>query len=1111
MTHRRGQLLCSALIMLMVCPHAVGESELTSQEVKDRRVDQVALAAQDRAINKLTLLAPRFEKSDRLEGVLARLVEANQQAAKIEFRLAHGRAQLANREVDLSRYESRLRSVAAAASLLIARFPESEEIDSIYLSRAHAYKELKQKVLAEQDFGFVANHSPQTDASTQANLNLGELATEDGKYRKAIAYLEEIEAMPADEHYPFALYQMAWAYFNLDDIPTAITYLRRQVDYYRKKAKNADSSLSVSDQAFQEQSLRDLVAFYFSRYEKNDPQFPIATALQTFREWEPGPYLGRMMVHFSGLLRSRNRLDGLENWKSQVVRQESRRPETLEVVTSYFEYVAEKKLLGPLRAAQTDFNRLSEANGPELRKAAVYSSILNRILQTAAGLQNLVTQKLKADEASELRKLLATVYSTFVDLSTDQDPKVVQARYNLAEIFFAEKDFETAARQYHWLMVNGGKTCPLDPPAASLRAIVSLYQSLRAKDILPKDLRAVTPAGSRSPDTGALKSQLGEWVDGILTHLTDFGRTPAGFETYEYEAYRILYADGQTRAAVEGMQDMVEARPSSPISLPAANLVLDSYLLEKNWERTLKTVERFQKCPALGDTAFRNRIRDLPNEVAFRLIENTVAAGEDDKVVTLSKDYLQRYGNSRWTPHVLWLASRTATKKGDLSTARLWLSNLLNRFPRAEHRALALLARAELFEKLYDFDSATKDYEAFLSDAGLSKNINEDHHVDQRFFFTAWLAKKPPLLDCSRYADEPINRECDRYHGLLAWATSVTESKAVDKALKGYAENGPIWAAVSLRAEPKDLPLEKRIRLAKTLAKHWKDADPLIQFVLIPALNRTLPETFAVSQRALPRLAPLKPKTRAIVRRIALVREVEEAAGEVMDVPWAQVKISVLDSVGELYRDFTEELSRLPAPKGLSPEELESYQSSVSEILAPFQEKWKTIRTQVKELAAKSAVNPAAVTGLSKDFSRNVASKTDEVTWIRDFLKGPAEPDTAARDRNDSAQELRRMWAEALQEKAWARLAYFFQELKEKAKLPETTLNVMQAVALFRAGAQAEAIAELEANKSGLEPSQRYLADKLLAAWYASSTLLDKAKTLEMALQQTREERTWKR
>ena len=70
---------------------------------------------------------------------------------------------------------------------------------------------------------------PELEETSPAYLSLAEFAINANNHPLAITYLKELEKRPEDPHYPFALYKLAWSYYNIKDTAHAMSYAERQI------------------------------------------------------------------------------------------------------------------------------------------------------------------------------------------------------------------------------------------------------------------------------------------------------------------------------------------------------------------------------------------------------------------------------------------------------------------------------------------------------------------------------------------------------------------------------------------------------------------------------------------------------------------------------------------------------------------------------------------------------------------------------------------------------------------------------------------------------------------------------------------------------------------
>ena len=255
-------------------------AKAVSNEQRDREVDQVALGAQDLAISRLQSLLKKHRDSSQEAVFLSKLADIQQQKAAIQFRLAHGAASRGGKALDLSAHHKTMSQSIASLDRLIARYPNFEEIPHAYFARGKAYEEIENKAKAGQDYLYLVQKFPTAEDSTSAH------AARRVRHRRqrpprAITYLKEVEKRPEDPHYPFALYKLAWSYYNLKQIPESLGYAERQIAFYSDRAKRVETGFdaTASDIALRENTLLDVAVFYFEGYEQKSPAYSVDKAM----------------------------------------------------------------------------------------------------------------------------------------------------------------------------------------------------------------------------------------------------------------------------------------------------------------------------------------------------------------------------------------------------------------------------------------------------------------------------------------------------------------------------------------------------------------------------------------------------------------------------------------------------------------------------------------------------------------------------------------------------------------------------------------------------------------------------------------------------------------
>lgn len=1030
---------------------AFGSMGIFAGEKEDRKTDRLGLELQKDVITKLSALVKKHHGRPEEATLLTQLIEAHQAASEFEFRLAHYESNTKGIPVSLAKYEKRLDDVVSTATLLITQFPYGEDLDRIYFARGQAYQELKNIPLAKKDYELIAERYPETTYAIRGNLALASFSTEANDPRSAIVYLKRVEKYPNDTHYPFALYQTAWSYYNLLEIPAGLSYLKRYVEYYQNKmGEDPQIKLSASEQAYYEHGIRDVVTFYYMGLEKKQPDFTVGNALSTFKKYDSSPALGKMLVSFAKHLRTGSLIPELVDWKNIVIQEENSLSESLDVVLVYFDYMILKYGITSASASTSDIVELNKKTKDGINKFASYAAAASTLLKTANTIQLKITETKDRTEAIKLSQILKTVYNTFLTVADKEDPRVAQVHHNHAETLFKLENFEESATEYAWVLEHWTPKIGPTKNEISVKQISARYQTLLAKGELPKTLSPSLYKGEETLDLSKLSKLSNEWVTWVDRHLKEFGRTPVAIENFEHESNRLLYSAGQKRAALERMSKFVNERPNSKFSLAAVSLILDTYMLNQDWELAETASIQFAALNNLGTPEFRAKLSKIPDDTSYKLVEKAYQAKDFPKVLLLSQKYLDTRSNSSQMPACLFLASRAAEKMSDTKKSLFYLNELLTRYPKSDNRGDALLARAAIKETEYDFDAASQDYREYFSQ-NEKQTGNTQKDLLKRFWFVNWLSQSPKKITCP--TDGTLSQECDRYRALVSLSsdTEVPEKETVKKGLNAPNEIRPLWAALALQKRAK-VGFKDRLELASVLAKEWKSLDPLIQFTLIPVLNQNLPQAFALSREELSKIAPLEANSKAISRRIKLIQTMETAAGVAVSLPWIHAKASVLNDISGIYLDFSNQLAHLPVPKDYSAEEKAEYTKSVNELVGPFKEKSAQIKKQADELGL------GKLTELGATASMDLFEKTGDGSWKKDPLWV--------------------LWTQALSRKSWPRLGYFFQEFKDKSHAKEPTLALMRIMTLGLAGAKLEAQTQLAELKSSFPEDRQPAAEK---------------------------------
>ncbi len=1078
-------------------PFTVRPVQGEETEARDRYVDQVAMDSQREAIRKLKKLLAQYRGTPREPVLLMKLGELQQQDAAYEFRVAHGKSHRNTASVDLGAYKKSMNASIEHLTQLIQNFKSFEDMDLAVFMRGKAYQEIEKKELAKKDFLALVTRYPEKREAETAWMALAEYAIDENQHEQALQYLKPIEQRPESQHYPFALYKMAWSLYNLGKIPEGLGYLERQVAYLKKFGISASSDVAIF-----ENSLSDIAMFYYDAYEKHMPGFEVAKALDYFKTIESGTPMGKMIIRFGKHLRASGKQAELVKWKNDLIEKEFARIETLDVARICFEDQVNKKLLIPLAKTSQDFVVLYKAN-PKMVETESYNATQKLLIETAEQFQGLTLKNKKATEVKALSATLSELYRSFIEIVDSKDPRIPKARYNLAETLFAINEFEQATTHYRWVAENWQGKKGFDAKIASIKAIGSRYESLRGLKRISEKLEA-RAIHSESESKLEKFAPLEEWVGWMDAHLKKYGTKGGEFESIEnfiFEGDRALYAAGQVGRAVERMTDFAQDHSKSKYAVPAASLVLDTYVAALDWKNAYELSNTFLKIKGWTDTAFTSRVQVLAADSFFKLAEVAYATKDYTDALDRAEDCVTKYASSQRLADCRMLAARSSVALNKEERAERHYLDQIKQQPQHELTTKAQVLVGQIFERNFKYEEAAKQYEVALA----SKELKEDERKDllSRSLKLYWLASKWDRLE-SLLKGPAKGDEYEKYRAFVALRMGAgLESKERSKELRA------LWSLAEI-LQSQDATYEKRVELLWGVAKGFEKLDSELQLALLPELNLLVSKGLTDARLSLGKSYKLRSTPKAIKLRVELIQQYENAVAELVKMPWVSVRALALNETADLYNDFTSGLRAMPPPENLPPEELAVFQETVQKLVFPFEEKAQHIREKAFELAQKGGVGAGVFEKITAVYFKESPSIAKQYEVSKDFafesrikpetldrlsVEGgftrlfKSKPDFVRITSDNQSERIQKNFVWAMQSRRYELASHFLGQMKASSEFHHWT-----AYYLAESGMQPEALAGLK--EHAYKDVQKGALAGLLVAQSVVSRDTEKAKLL---------------
>ncbi len=1096
-----------------------------SRENYDRQVDKVALDTQKIAEKKIHELIKKYQGTRRIPELLLRLADVHQQAGAIQFRIAHAKAHYNNGPLDLKDYNTTLKSIISTTQQLIRGYPDHTDSGRAYFMQAKAREELEQKKDAKSDYLAFTQKFPEAPEVPLAYMALAQFAIEDNHHQEAIGYLLQVEKKPEHPQYPYALYKLAWSYYNLGEISKALSYLESHIIYYNSKFE-VETGYSQSDLAIRDTSLLDTAVFYYEGFAREPGSYAVSKALPYFKSLESGITFGKMLERFAKVLRTNGKTEALLEWQNVVAKGEPRRPESMEVALIAFEHLWNQKLYPEMPQPLQSIIALYETNKTDLSKFDAYQRSQNVILDKANELRtSILKNKDKGNALKVWSEPLANLYDTFTKIVKETDPRVPAVHYNLAETLFAIGRFEESTFHYRWIVNKWTNAWAVKDGVqledSSLKAIASRYEVFKTKDFSPKKLEV------KNLDENSKNSMdplLTEWLAWIDWHESHFSKDFKKFDSFLFESARSLYYKNYLEASLQRLLHISRAYPTSLFAVPAGSLVLDTYVKNARWKDARDLAHEYLKVQNWNDPQFKTKIFSVAADSSYKLMETDFRDKKYLEVVTAFGSFETRYPGSPRIQDALYLAARASESTKDLVSSGNFYQKLIKTFPKSEHLPASYLSSGKIGEALYRFSDAASDYLAYTRLPKDKVKMSESELTDLRkkIVHLGWISGDRKQLITSLESPEICNKElevfCNRYLALNSLQTRDRKPEELMKlALNAPRDNRPIWAAAALEQQ-EALRYPDRLLLSKQVAGRWNDLEPDLQLALLPKVSISIPKSFELNRQDIDRLTPLKSSEKSITHRVAQIKEIEESAKSSMKLPWARIRARVMLEIAQLYIDFSKSLSQLAPPKGLPENEAASYQETIQKLVLPFEEKGQELRSKSFEIASTNSIEDSDFVKIANLFFADNPSQASQITGGVKSIepirfshktlrrldpKGLWETINLEMKLQGEVTELylKSRWSLALKEQKWQQVSYFLQELKDRNLTTSSGLALMRAVTLAYAGARAEALKELLDVRSQLGDDYRNQATVIALSHYiktfSKEATLDWIKKLE--------------
>lgn len=836
---------------------------------------------------------------------------------------------------------------------IVRGFPRYPRLDSVLFALGYNFQRKEQPENAKKIYGQLIQRYPRSPHVPDTLLNFGEILFESGDVKSAKRAYEKVTTSYRDSTvYGYALYKLGWCYYNLGEFRDALkTFL--QVIEHGRKMQGSRNRLTLIREA-----QRDLVRTYVNLEDASPTK-----AIAFFKRVAPDDYLD-----LSEKLAEAYADTGQFDKSNQLYRDLIKKQRNSYRVVSFQTAIATNTSnIGQQVEAIKELKRLVQlwatvkgATDAEPERVAKDERRIEELLRRTAVDKHLLYVKTKNPEHAALAYDLYTDYvATF-----PTGPNAYEMTFYFAELNYALKKWKDAAQAYE-------KTLELEPKGKHTKDAAH-GAVLAYKELL--NLAQPQAPAIKSDDAGMVSEGEEVKIPDPEPISEDHQRYIAACDLYskyvenseflvdiEYDAARIYYDFNHFDKAIPRFKNIAEKHRNHRLAIFAANLLLDTYNLTKDYKALDQQVDTFLKLYTRDrDPEFYDLLVKLKQQSTFKACSGIEADKKYVEAARCFRRYARQFPKSEYVDEALYNAALNYERDKQIERAIQIRVQLVNgdyegdlvrkalfqiagnmhalatfgpasdayelyaeNYPNSEEAKDAIRNAAVFREGLGELDKATDNYLKYMKLVGKS----DEQRASEVFFSLGGILAK----------QEKWDRVVDHYGEFLRKYDDVAK---VDLIIEAYTRIGNAHMKQAQRGSEKkaqaayeraykvylDLPEAQKNDLTTGVA-----AAAEARFKMGEAIFRDL-EANPLQGKSYRNVKKfVEEMSKRIRERTEVVVEAQTIYLEVIKFQSPNWAIAALARIGQMYQALGNAVYNYPAPKSFDEEMVEAFKGTMTD------------------------------------------------------------------------------------------------------------------------------------------------------------------------------------
>lgn len=597
---------------------------------------------------------------------------------------------------------------------ILANYPQFARADeaTFYLGQAlselaNAQNDPKRKDEGNTELTRLVKTYPESRFIPDAYLIIGEYYFDKNEAMKALMAYQRAAAYKDYDKYAFANYKLAWCWYNVGEYGKSIDTMKTVVAYsMRAEQEGAGGKSNIQ---LQDEALKDLVRFFADAGDLDE-------AYEYFNKLGKPELVRDMLKRLAGTYFEQGKFEqAIQTYRRLITEQ----PENAsapdyqnEIIQCLTKMGRKEDTIAEIDRMRTSYGKNSawaRANASNTEAVKQAGEFIEKNLRTVANNYFAEAKKLTGDNAKKTFSLAEGAYATYLEEFPDSKYSY-QMNYEYAELEYKLKKFDTAYVQYM-------KVVSIDPKGQHSKfcAESSIFA---ADEMIKKEAKA---AGGGGPDPGSSTAavDLSPWEKKLLTSLDQYAKLypdDSKVRNIIYKSAYLLYNKNQFKEASDRFRVVIGMDPKSKEAEQAANLILDSFALVKDWTNLKEVSKAFYDQSGLGSSDFKKEVYGIYENASIQMIEENFKKSNDK--LKGASDYWAFYQEFPTSAKADIALNNSSVYYHDLGKTRDSMKvrhELIEKFPKSKYYKDQVSALGFDYESVADFDNAADWYEKLFA------------------------------------------------------------------------------------------------------------------------------------------------------------------------------------------------------------------------------------------------------------------------------------------------------------------------------------------------------------------------------------------------------------